>query len=150
MAETVELIQNHSPSNKINKVLETVATIEGVQQESSDSVHPKLRIRTGGVGTWVNYFKWRSLYYFLDSEEQDTGNIAYLNGTIDALTSYADEVMNMHGFAARATTASNSAAPDELRVISARADRVVYNFPGPISRDMKDGVYIMVTSKGHF
>lgn len=150
----IVLYKNLSVSNKLNKDLTTVTTLQSVQAvEPIDDSDITLKVAIGNnTVKWsnINYFSFDGAYYFIDSVEHLNNGLVNINGSMDLLMTYKSAINQLQVTATRTTSNGTDRAEDSLRLASVDSERIVREFPNKIDETEEGGFYVISTSQSGY
>lgn len=96
MSFDIQIIRNLSEQNRLEKNLETLATVNGTLRDTTSILAPKIMI-SGSLSALssANYFYIPSLnrYYFLTDLQSVRNGLIEISGRVDVLTTYKDAIL---------------------------------------------------------
>lgn len=147
MTVRVDLYNNVSIHNTINKTLIPKHYVDGALKDNATVMDPQIRVNVTAaqLNNEVNYFKFNGLCYFLTDVEWVSNQIAVITGHIDVLESYKSYINNLTVLMDRSSN-FNPRVADNSVVQSADVVTNVQEFSPPIGKSMDEGMYVLTVS----
>lgn len=102
MSITIDLMQNLSDTNVVDKSLSTLASVNGVLKESTSVITPTLIIQnTLPPGCNYLYISDFARYYYVTDVRSIHNDIFEISAHVDVLKTYASQLRNCSGIVAR-------------------------------------------------
>ena len=142
----INLMNNTSPNNKINKNVSAITTLEGSLKEPTTIMNPVITIEySNPVGFNYAYFPQFSRYYFVKNVEILRANIMRLELEVDPLETYKDSILNLPVIIDKNTFLYDNYLIDENRQINVKTKTDIINFPNGL---LESGEFILITAGG--
>lgn len=102
MSFTINLMNNSSAKNVVNKNLTQLSSIDGVLKEATSILNPTVKIQ-GMLPVNCNYFHIPNFdrYYYITDIRSINNDIFEISGHVDVLTTYRDQILRCSGIVAR-------------------------------------------------
>lgn len=111
MAYSVTIGTCNEPRNKVSKTLSGEHTYTCTPKYPCDILHPTLKI--AGTIDSGNMFSFNGRNYYITGLHIDNG-CTYITGTVDALSSWSDNIIGTSQYVSRCETGYNEMLPDNL------------------------------------
>lgn len=123
---TLNLYQNKSDSNEVNKDLTLIGTLEGTLREPTDIINPVITISYATLPNF-NYIYVPQLkrYYFINDIVSVRTGLWAISLKVDVLTSYKDLIYSQVGFISRQENEYNNDLVDDERVVTRQPEVVI-------------------------
>lgn len=99
-------------SNTINKSLTAIDEKELHLKANTDINNPQLLLKNNSFDPSINYMKMLNRYYFVDLKFIRNNSLVILNGSLDALETYKDLILNSQADIIAKSTISNTKQSD--------------------------------------
>lgn len=133
---TVQLMVNSSPPNYIVKRGEVIANLEGTLKSPSSVVDVVIDIEGGSpVGFNYMFIPDFNRYYFVTDSVSVNNRLFTVSGHVDALTTYASQIMGFRVITSRQASQYNSYINDSRAVAFQNPKHKTIAFPNPMNGD---------------
>lgn len=136
---------NSSENNKLDKELSSILSTSVMFKDTTDLINPHILLETSSDISKCNYMKLGDKYYYITSIEHLPGNLYGVNGHVDVLMTYKDEIRQQTGIIARNASEYNRFLKDERIKLNAYEQTKTLEFPSGFSKTMQ---YYLVTIGG--
>lgn len=102
MSFSIELMQNMSDENVVNKTVISLSTVTGEFRDETSILNPVIKIE-GSIPTTCNYFYIAEFnrYYYINDIKSIRNNLFEISGHVDVLKTYASQLRECSGIVAR-------------------------------------------------
>ena len=142
---TCNIYINSSENNKLDKDLTNIVSTNVMFKEDTDLVNPYIVIDTSTDITGCNYMQLGDKYYYITSIECLPGGLYGINGHVDVLMTYRDQIRQQTGLIARNLNSYNRFLNDERVKLFAYEQVKTLAFSSGFSKIMQ---YYLVTIGG--
>lgn len=102
MSITIDLMQNLSDTNVVDKTVSTISTITGVLKDATSIISPTIMIQgTLPPGCNYMYISDFARYYYVTDVRSIHNDIFEISAHVDVLKTYASQLRNCTGIVAR-------------------------------------------------
>lgn len=112
MAVNINLYQNYSPPEFVNKNIELISTVPCVIKDDTDIMHPVIEFSFPLVSGNYCYIQRFSRYYYINQPSLLRGQQSEIRLDVDALMSFKGAIYSSNVIAERATNHVNKFLPD--------------------------------------
>ena len=148
---TIELYQNFSESNKIDKNISKIASVTGSLRNGSSIINPTFTINASNINIiLVNYIyvvEWNR-YYFVTDVVSIKNSLWQFSCHVDVLTTYKEGIRNLSGIIARQEYLYNLYLDDDKFLVNAQRQYVTKAFPNRVAPGNTGNSFILTIAGG--
>ena len=142
---TCNIYVNSSENNKLDKDLTNIVSTNVMFKEDTDLINPYVIIDTSTDITRCNYMQLGNKYYYITSIECLPGGLYGINGHVDVLMTYRDQIRQQTGLIGRNLNSYNRFLNDDRVKLFAYEQVKTLAFSSGFSKTMQ---YYLVTIGG--
>ena len=142
---TCDIYVNSSENNRLDKNLTSILSTTVMFKEDTDLINPYIVIESATDLTGCNYMQLGSKYYFIKSITCLPGNMYGINGHVDVLMTYRDQIRQQTGLISRNLNNYNRFLNDDRVKLFAYEQVKTLKFSSGFSKTMQ---YYLVTIGG--
>lgn len=131
---TCNIFVNSSENNKLDKDLTSKVSTTVMYKEDTDLINPYIIIDTSTDITGCNYMQLGDKYYFIRSIECLPGGLYGINGHVDVLMTYRDQIRMQTGLVGRNSDQYNRFLRDDRVKLNAYEQVKTLKFSGGFSK----------------
>ena len=103
----LEFFHTDDSSNTINKTLTKISEKDVTLKASTDILAPRMVFLAKDFTSTINYMKMLDKYYFVDLQFIRNNSLVIVNGSIDVLETYKDNILNSQADIIKKSSAGN-------------------------------------------
>lgn len=128
---------NSSENNALDKNISVVTSDSLVIKDDVDMINPSILYSSSNDLSNVNYMRFNGKYYFVRSIESIPGNIWKINGHVDVLMTYKEDIRNQIAIVGRNSNQYNRYLNDDRIKTVAYEQVKTLQFPSGFSKTMQ-------------